>query len=260
MAPPKILIWDIETAPALGDVWGLWQNNVGLNQLKKSGYIMSFAAKWLGEPKIFYADCSKNGEKDELDMLLQLYALLEEADMVVAHNGDRFDMGWVKGRCIYYGLPPLPPVKQIDTLKVVKREFRFLSNKLEYVAKLLGCEEKLKHKEFGGHELWAECLKGNQRAWKEMKVYNKQDVVTLEQVYLRLRPWMRNHPNWGLWENAGVPTCVACGGKHIHKRGTTKTGVSVFQRTRCMDCGHWGRYAVNLIDKDDRKVLLRNVV
>ena len=92
MPKPKILVFDIETAPALGDVWGLWQNNVGLNQLRKSGFIMSWSAKWLGEKKVYYADCSKNGEADEMDMLLQLVDLLDQADMIIAHNGDRFDI------------------------------------------------------------------------------------------------------------------------------------------------------------------------
>lgn len=260
MPKPKILVFDIETAPALGDVWGLWQNNVGLSQLRKSGFIMSWSAKWLGEKKVYYADCSKNGEADEMDMLLKLVDLLDQADMIIAHNGDRFDMGWVRGRMLYYGIPPFGPVKQIDTLKVAKRHFRLISNKLEYIAKLLGCDEKLKHKNFAGHELWAECIKGNKKAWKEMKTYNKQDVVTLEQVYYKLRPFMTNHPNVGLYGVGKQIACPLCGSNHVHKRGFAYTGVSVFQRYRCNDCGGWSRKAINLVPKERRKNILRNVI
>lgn len=151
-------------------------------------------------------------------------------------------------------------MKQIDTLKTARKEFRLLSNKLEYLAKLLGCDEKLKHKEYAGHELWAECIKGNKRAWREMKIYNKQDVITLEQVYLKLRPWMRNHPNLGLFMNVDYPVCGACGSEHVHRRGYAYTGVSMFVRTRCVDCGHWDRFATNVLAKEHRANLLRNVV
>ncbi len=257
---PKILIYDIETAPILADVWGLWQNNVGLNQIHKNGYVMSWCAKWLGEDHTYYMDCRNKGEKDEKRIVKGLVKMLEEADMIVAHNGDNFDWKWVAGRAIIYGIPPMAPVRKIDTLKVVKANFRFPSNKLEFVAKALKCEEKSAHGKFSGHSMWTECLKGNQEAWQEMEDYNRQDVITLEEVYMKLRPWMKNHPNIGVYNDVEIPQCPRCGGTHLNKRGFVYTNASRFQRLRCMDCGSWSRQKGTLLTKTKRESNVVNVL
>jgi hypothetical protein len=254
----KTLIIDIETAPALGDVWGLWQNNVGLNQLRKSGYIMSYAAKWLGKNKVYYDDCSDDGQADECHIVEGMCELLDEADIVVAHNGDKFDLPWIRGRALKYGLVPPSPYKQIDTLKTAKREFRFISNKLEYLADFLGCAPKKRHLKFPGHEMWTECIRGNQAAWREMKKYNIQDIKTLEEVYLLMRPWMRNHPNLGVYAEDEDRVCPKCGSKHLHSRGYTTTQVGKYQKFQCQDCGGWSRTRFTEYPKDKRPALLIN--
>lgn len=255
----KILIIDIETAPALGYVWRIWKENVGLNQLEGHGYVMSFAAKWLGDDKVVYEE--QRGFDDK-ELIQKLNKLLDEADIVVAHNGDKFDLPTVRSRSAVHKLLPPSPYRTIDTLKVAKREFRFLSNKLEFLADVLGCAPKLKHAEFPGFLLWKECMNGNDKAWEEMKAYNIQDVNTLEDVYLAIRPWIRNHPNLGVYqENKGErPVCPKCGKDHTHYRGYAYTNLSKFRRFVCMDCGAWGRERVNQIPKEERKVLGANII
>lgn len=258
----KILFLDIETAPILADVWGLWKNNVGLNQIRKNGYIMSWAAKFLNEDATYYCDCRENGEGDEKAVIKALVKMIKQADVVVGHNGDNFDMKWIRTRMVYHGLKPLPPVKQLDTLKMLKGQFRMHSNKLEFAATFLGCSPKKKHLKFPGHEMWTECTLGNLEAWDEMEEYNIQDIVTLEEVYLKLRPWTKNSPvNASLYVDDDAPRCPKCGGKHLRKRGFAYTGISKFQRYQCMadGCGGWSRGRTNVLGKDKRKGVLVNV-
>lgn len=252
---PKVLFIDIENSPILADVWGLWKNNVGLNQIRQNGYIMSYAAKFLGTETIYHSDLS--GYKTEKDLLKEMADLIGQADIVVAQNGDKHDLPWIRTRMVKNRMKPLAPVKQVDTLKIAKRMFMFHSNKLEFLADFLGVGRKLKHEKFPGHELWTECMKGNKAAWREMKKYNIHDVVLLEDVYLALRPWALGNPNFAVYN--GEEVCPKCGHKHLQKRGFAYTGVSKFQRYRCTSCGGWSRGRVNLLTKEERKALLANV-
>lgn len=232
----KILILDIETAPNMAYVWGAWKQNVGANQWIKKGYTMSFAAKWLGSGEVFYEE--NRGDNDR-KLIKKLLKLLDEADIVVAHNGRKFDIPTILGRAVVHRLPPPSPFHQVDTLEVARREFRFVSNSLAVVAELLGLSGKDKHKNFPGFALWVECIKGNDKAWKEMKSYNIQDVLVLEEVYLRMRPYMRGHPNVSYEDGCA---CPKCGSFHIQYRGYyTSTAGITYRRFMCNDCNGWGR-------------------
>ena len=133
---PKILIYDIETAPILGYVWGLWQNNVGLNQIESDWYALSWSAKWLGSPEdeVMYMDQrhAKNIE-DDSKMLKDIWKLLDEADIVITQNGKKFDQKKLNARFIMHGMKPPNSYRHIDTLQIAKRVFGFTSNKLEYM-------------------------------------------------------------------------------------------------------------------------------
>lgn len=249
----KILILDIETAPNIAFVWGAWKQNIGHNQWIEKSSIMSYAAKWFRKDDGVYADLpSVNWDEDQLvDNMLML---LDEADIVVTHNGKKFDIPMILGRAVARGFKPPSPFHQVDTYQVAKNEFKFVSNSLKVVADVLGVAPKDDHKKFPGFELWVECLKNNEEAWLEMRTYNIQDVVTLEQVYEKFLPYIRNHPNVNHDEEL---KCPKCGGVHIERRGyyTTAAGL-VYQRYHCLDCGGWGRS--RLIDKDAPKTPLRN--
>lgn len=253
----KILILDIETAPTVAYVWQAWKQNIGLNQIKENGYLMSFSAKWLGEEEVVYEE---NRHGDDRELVAKLLVLLDQADMVVAHNAKKFDIPTILGRAVIHGYAPPSPFKIIDTLITAKKEFRLFSNKLEYIAKMLGCADKKKHEKFPGFELWLQCLKQNDEAWAEMRTYNIQDVLTLEEVYLRLRPWMRQHPNVAVNMEADVPLCPKCGSKHIHFRGYYTTNVSKYRKFQCQDCKGWGRTRFTEYPKDKRKELMVNAI
>ena len=252
---PNILIFDIETAPNLADVWGLWNNNVGLNQLRQSGHVMSFVAKWLGEDDITYVEARTNNDKK---LIKKLHAFIDKADIVIAHNGKKFDMGWFRVRAAIHGLKPPSPVKVIDTLLVSRSQFYLPSNKLEYLLKVFKCTNKLSHKKYPGHTLWTECLKGNDEAWEEMKEYNIIDVTALEELYLKMRPWIPNHPNMGVYSDTEELQCSKCSSTKLHKRGFTMTNLGKYQRYQCQGCGGWSKGRKNILDKAIRDKLVNN--
>ncbi len=257
MSRPKVLLLDVETAPILGHVWSLWENNVALNQIEKDWHLLSWAAKWLGDPesKIMYQDqrAAKNIEDDK-GILKGIWNLLDEADVIVTQNGKRFDEKKLNARFILNGMKPPSPFKHVDPLEIAKKKFGFTSNKLEYMSGAL-CpnHKKYTHKAFPGHELWKECLAGNLAAWKEMARYNKQDVLALEAVYNKFLPW-HQPVNFNLYADDETPRCN-CGSTKLECRGYAYTLVGKFQRYQCQGCGAWTRGRKNLFGKGKRESL-----
>jgi hypothetical protein len=250
----KTLIIDIETSPVLAKVWGLWKQNIGLEQIEEDWFIMSFAAKWLDAPEVMYQDCRDyidDYENPDFKLLENLHALLDEADFVVAHNGDKFDIKKINARFILNDFEPPSTYRTIDTLKIAKKHFAFTSNKLAFLTGKLCEDQKLDHGKFAGFKLWKECLMGNEEAWQEMEDYNIMDVVSLEELYLKLRPWFSSHPNVNTDEEAAEGcSCSKCGGTELQKRGFYYTNKGKYQRYKCTSCGGWssGGSAVNTIE------------
>ena len=260
---PKVLIFDIETAPIRAFVWSMWQNGVGLNQIKNDWFVLSWSAKWLGAPEdeVMYSDLRGSVDReDDSDLLIGIWELLDEADVVVTQNGKKFDVKKLNARFIINGFQPPSGFKHIDTLEIAKRRFGFTSNKLEYMTEQLCTKyKKLKHGKFPGQELWNECLKDNMEAWEEMEEYNRYDVLSLEELYLILRPWDNRHPNFNLYGDLDTVKCK-CGSHDIVKYGYAYTNLSKFQRYKCQDCGSEFRGRENLLSKEQRKNILMNVL
>lgn len=247
MSKPKILFYDIETAPILGNVWDIWQQNVGLNQIDRDWYILSFAAKWADKKEVMYFDQRKrrNLENDTY-LLKKLWKLLDEADIVVGHNSNSFDNKKVNARFALAGMKPPSSYKKIDTKLVAKRHFKFTSNKLAYLTdKLCTKYKKLSHAKFAGFSLWRECLAGNPKAWEEMEKYNRYDVLSLEELYHILVAWDTSI-NFSVY-NDGEAIC-SCGSKKFQKNGYYYTKTGKFQRHRCVKCGAEHKEGVNLLN------------
>ena len=231
-SPMRILLLDIETSPNLADVWGLFNNNVSLNQLRESTRMLCFAAKWLGEKGTQFWSEHTHGR----DMMVEAaHVLLNSADVVMHYNGKNFDVKHLNREFLQAGLTPPSPFKQVDLLLAVRKNFRFPSNKLQYVSTALGLEGKAKHE---GHDLWVKCMAGDREAWKRMERYNRQDVLLLEALYEKLLPWVPSLPHRGLYGDTG---CPACGSPDLRPNGYAYTGVSRFRQVRCHDCGTYFR-------------------
>lgn len=232
----KILITDIETRPALAYVWSLFDSMVPLERLIEPSSIISVGAKWLGDDRHFYRDVRYKDRRevdprDRVAMLRMLHGLWTQADAIVTFNGDKFDMPKLTGEFLQHGLPPPPPVASIDVYKTTKT-MGFTSNKLAHVAPLLGCGGKV---ETGGFKMWAEYLEGDKAARVAMKTYNIGDVDLLEQVYLKVRPFIKTHPYIG--EKA--EQCPHCGSANVQQRGRRRTRAFWVTRLQCQDCGAW---------------------
>ena len=252
---PRILILDIENAPMMSYHWGVWKQNVG-QPMRIEGnrsYMMSIAMKWLGEDEIYYYETRT---EDDSTLVAQTLTFLDEADFVIAHNGAKFDVPKINAYAIINGLQPPSPYRIIDTLQIARKNFAFERNTLEHLAIALGCTPKLKHQQFTGFELWKQCMIGNEAAWAEMKAYNIQDIGTLEEIYLKLRPWVKNHPNVAVHQEAEGHVCPSCGSVHVIRRGYQYSNVSKYQRYTCKDCGAWSRTRYTELPKEARKPLL----
>lgn len=235
----KILIYDIETSPNLSYVWGKWQQDV--IEYKEEWYILCFAYKWLGEKKTHVVSLPdfrlyKKEPHNDREVVKKLHELFSEADVIVAHNGNSFDQKKSQARMLYHGFPPPSPYKQIDTKNVARKYFNMNSNKLDDIGKYLGVGSKL---QTGGFDTWLGCMNGDVKAWKKMTKYNVQDVKLLEEVYIKLRPWITNHPSVSLLERK-PDKCPKCGSGPIQRRGFRAHGtVSYKQQYQCMACKGW---------------------
>lgn len=249
---PKILIWDLETAPMLGYIWKLWDNDVALNQLHTDWYILSWSAKWHGDDKVMYMD-QRNAPniEDDRKLLKGIWKLLDQADVVVTQNGKSFDQKRLNARFILNGIKPPSSYRHVDTKVLAKRHFGFTSNRLEYMTKKL-CKKYVKssHAKFSGFALWKECLNGNKEAWKEMEHYNKYDVLSLEELYDIMIPW-DNTINHSIF-NDGEHVC-SCGSSKLQKNGTYYTNAGQFQRYRCTNCGAEYKSKENKLSPAQRK-------
>ena len=224
----KILILDIETQPITALVWGLFNQNISLNQIRDNGGILCVGLKWLGDKKSYMFSKWEHGYEE---MLKNVHEFLSEADAIITYNGNRFDLPKLRGACAEIGLLPPPPVNSIDVYTSVKK-LGLISNKLAFVGPFFKIGKKL---ETGGMELWTGVMDGHKPSQKKMEKYCDQDVRLLEVVYQRLLPYLVNHPNLG----GGAGSCRSCGSTHLQSRGTRLTKLLSIQRMQCMSCGTW---------------------
>lgn len=245
MNAPRVLYCDIETSPNLAHVWGLFNNNVSLSQLRESSRVICWAAKFRGEAKTYYS-----GEFDSTrgDMLQAIYELMAQADVVATYNGDRFDLPTLNREFIMQGWSPPAPYRSLDFYKVVRKNFRFASHKLDHVAKELGLPGKVKHE---GHELWVKCMAGDPAAWARMERYCKRDTRLLEPLHTKLIPWLPAALNVRLYRDG---ECPKCGGGPLVKEGFAYTATGRYQRYRCQSKGCWSQ-ATRRTDGTDIKGL-----
>ena len=254
--PLKVLFFDIETSPHLVRTFTFRPQWIGENQVVEYSKVISFAAKWIGEDEIIYHE--SRGKSDKA-ITKKMMALLDRCDVCVAHNGRAFDVKTIKGRALKHNLNPPSPFKVADTLQIARREFKLPRNSLSFLAEFLNCTPKQSHSNFSGMLLWMECAKGNEEAWKEMKSYNVQDVLTLEEVYYRLRSWDSQSPNLGIFKEDTVKVCPKCGASGtMRKQSPVMTQTQAYDSFICTSCRGWSRGRNTILDKEARSKILTN--
>lgn len=242
---PKVLLYDIENTPSLCWVWNQFQTNVIATE--RDWHLLCFAYKWLGQKDIHFVSMFQdpNFEPDTTDdkyVAEKLAALFDEADVLVAHHGDVFDVRKANARFLFHGIDPPSPYRTIDTKKEAKRYTLNYSNSLNELGRLLKIGEKVEHR---GFDLWRECMLGVPEAWQEMEQYNRGDVELLEKLYKKLVPWIGSpgHTsglNYGLW-SSGKLVCSKCGSGDVIKRGFHRTKVNTYRTIQCKVCGGYSQ-------------------
>jgi DNA polymerase III epsilon subunit-like protein len=187
-------------------------------------------------------------------MMEAAFKLLEEADAIVHYNGRKFDIPMLNTEFLELQMGIPEPFEQIDLLPPVRKNFRFPSNKLDYICKRLGIGAKVSHR---GMELWTDVMEGDKAACAEMKEYNIQDVHLLGPLYDRLLPYLTNHPNWALYMDTDVPVCSNCGSSNLQRRGKARTKVQMYQRLQCQDCGTWIQERTTSVAPSKRHTILK---
>ncbi len=255
MSTRKTLFLDIETAPNQAYVWGHWETNV-IEHIQE-WHILCAAWQWVGNKKIDAVSLlddekafKENPHGDDV-VVKKLWDLLDEADVVISHNGDRFDLRKINTRFLIDGLGPPSPYQSIDTLKVARRYFAFNSNRLDDLGETLNLGRKIKH---GGFKMWLGCLAGDAKSWKEMIKYNKRDITLLREVYLKLRPFISNHPNMANLSDR-LDSCPTCGSEELHSRGTYSTATMTYRRFHCVACGAYSRARQAEVDSPRPEVI-----
>lgn len=256
---PKILIFDLETAPLTVFSWGLYDQNFGLNQIKSDWHLLAWSAKWLGDSanKIMYMDNSrtKNIQNDK-KLVQELWKLLDQADIVIAQNGDKFDIKKFNARAAIHGFPPVSPFRSTDTLKESRKVFGFTSHSLEYMSDKLNTQyKKLKHERYPGFELWKAVLAGDKQAWKDMREYCIHDVLATEELYTKIQGWIKTRNLSCYFDDASIR--CRCGSINIYKKGFVYTDAGKFQGYKCKDCGKRPKGSINLLSTNKKKSLLK---
>lgn len=232
---PRILFIDIETAPIIMAAWTTYEASAVW--VERDTYIMSIAYKWMGERRAqskILPDFSryKSHKHCDRDLCGFIWKLLNEADIVVAHNGDAFDVKKINSRLIVHGHEPPSGYKTIDTLKIARKVFKFDSNKLDNLGRYLGEGRKIPNT---GAALWRGCVNGDPKSWRTMGRYNRQDVDLLASVYDRVKAWAPSHPNLNLY--TGRDACPVCQSTHTKRSGMHYLKTTIRQRFKCQDCG-----------------------
>lgn len=258
-ALPKILTFDIETSPNIGAFWSPWKTNIFDRQIIRSWHLLTWSAKWLGGEKIMHDRLTgKEAIKgDDKRITRTLRDLMDEADIVIAHNGKKFDVKRLNTRMLINDVNQPSPYRIIDTLKEIRKRFAFNHNSLDALVKNLEINDGKIETDF---QLWMDCIHGNEKALKKMDTYCQNDVLILEELYLHIRGWIVGHPNVALFSPENKPLCHVCGSDNLRPAsGEHITQVGVYKTYQCKDCGAFSKNRTTELSLKKRKSLLNAV-
>lgn len=234
---PRIVSFDLEVAPALGWFYPpTWET--GILKTEQRQRLMSFAWQVVGEKKITamnlsHTDTYKVDPHNDKLLAIELHKVLTDADILLGQNSDNFDIKMANYFFIMNDLEPVPPHKTIDTKKIAKRYFRFANNTLDNLGEELGFGGKTK---ITYKDLWYDAfILGDKKSWKLMDIYCKNDVDKTTKIYLKMRGFMRSHPNLARLSGE-FDSCPGCGGFNYRVRAYRFTTMSRYHQYSCNDC------------------------
>lgn len=256
---PVIFFGDVECSPSIVMAFRRFKENISPNQVIQEPYLLTFAGQFLGDDKIISDKLTNYDEfnhdiTDDFKLVKHLWYILDRTDIFVAHNAG-FDTGWFNQRCAYWDLPPPSPYKVVCTLQTLRKEFSLPANSLDAATRYFNITRKLDNE---GFSLWKRCVEGDRKAFDEMETYNRGDIPTLVELYNKIKPFMKRHPNMGAYTDEMC--CSRCGSINLTKSDNSAyTDLSKFDLYQCDDCGSWSRGRSNKRTKDEMRSTLTKV-
>jgi len=235
----KRLFFDIETSPCIGWFWRPgFRTRLSYNNVIEDAKIICISYKWQDEDKIATLDWGK--KKDDKKLIKEFVKIMNKANEIIGHNGDRFDIPWVRTRALFHGVKSIPRWRTLDTLKSVRSNLKFPSNRLGDIAKYLGLEVQKMDTSFN---LWKQVMAGDKDALAYMVEYCEYDVLVLEKVYEKIVKFVPAKTHAGVIDGGAKWSCPHCGSTHLVRNGTdvTRAGTES-QKMRCKSCG--GNYRI----------------
>ena len=243
----KILLFDLEVSPMLAYTYNYYEGNV--LKVVEHQKLLCFSYKWLGDKSAPKTVCLMDGSVDPNNdewITRELWHLLDEANLAIAHNGSRFDAKMANTFFVEHGMTPPAPYKMVDTLTAARQKFKFPSNKLDELGKFLGVGQKT---EVTCGDLWEACLNGDRKAYRMMAVYCANDVALMEEIYWKLMPFAKM-PLINKFVNSDL-VCPVCGGTHFQRKGMVPDAAQGQSwRYLCQSCGHSLKVP---LDKDEKE-------
>jgi DNA polymerase III epsilon subunit-like protein len=252
-----VVIFDIETLPLKGYAWDTWKTDITPVQLIDDWIICSWAAKDLMREEVRSDVLTPREAKNRNDkrIIKSLWKEFENASILIGHNIVNFDIPKSNTRFLYYRMNPPAPYRAIDTYRILKYNFRFTYNRLNFINGTLGLTEKVDNE---GFPLWIKCSEGDPQALDDMRQYNCGDILSEEELYLAIRGWDNRSPNIGLFFDDAKNHCKNCGSENLEDLDKPyRTQIGEYQAKRCGDCGAINRCAKSSISKQKRESLLR---
>lgn len=231
----KRLFFDIETSPNIVYSWRIGYNlSITPDNIIDERKIICISYKWENDEKIHTLTWDKN--QCDRQMLIDFVAIANQADELIAHNADRFDIKWIRTRCIFHRVAIFPHYRTLDTLKKAKSGFNFNSNKLDYIAQFLGVGAKVKH---SGFDMWVQVMKGSKEAMSEMVNYCEGDIIVLEDVFLTMQNYIKANTHVGVINNGFKYSCPCCGAEEIELLKNNVTAMGTIKRLiGCLSCDY----------------------
>ena len=252
---PKVLLFDIETSTLNVKTFYIGSRvSIQHYKIMDDWFMLGYAAKMLDDKDVMSEIVTPEEAiaRDDRRIVEGIWKLINDADVVIAHNAKRFDVRKINWRFAMHNLPKPQDFQIVDTLIQTQKHFASSSHKLDFLASEFSLRKK-EHTEFA---LWVDCEHGDPKALAYMNHYNESDIWALQDLYLKIRPWVSSHPNLGLFIDDNDPMCPYCMSKDLVEDGEYKTSVSSFQCYRCQECGATPRGRTSSVSKEKRVGLL----
>jgi len=255
---PRLFYVDIETSRVeyLVKTFSPRVDYLSHKDIIKDWFVICWAGQWIGTDKVFHSVVTPSEAlaRDDRRVCADFLEILNEADVIIAHNGDRFDMKKLRYRFRFaHNFPPPLPYRTIDTLKIMRKVYGATSNALDFLTRMgMKIPAKLKT----DLQLWKDCEAGDPVALGRMDTYCVNDIHIGIGLYKKIIPDAPNGVNLALYTDLDKPRCPRCLGDIVPVDKVTTTGANAFETYRCVECGHTGRTRQSALDKEQRRNLV----